>query len=529
MASTLPTLCFHEIFQLLIDDQRTLHSCLLVNRHWCQSAVSYLWRKPFQYTDASYSSSVSLINSLLLCLPNEDKVRIGVKDIYTATFPYVNYLRHLDFMNLARATSDWRSANCVQASPQFVLQILCRHILNSDALLFDLQLDFDTSLDDYDWSEDDWCFFRFPGADRSLSQLRTLNCFGAYDPILLLSASALCTKIESIEVSLDTFGWTRYQRGELMVKAGAETLVALIAKQEKLERFLLQDCPFRGFVIDLSNIFNALRSAQGTLRHVQFSTIDVQGYPLLDVLGQCNNLESIVFSRCQNIGKCANKKPTTPYFPKLKTLTLDKTFVPVPTLRTFAANAGHSLEEVLLRDEGYQENWNAVQVFAVNNPNIKKFQVHGAITELPQILRMVKSWRKLESLSIMHTNDENEVDELYEADYFIVDLGAAIPNTLEHLTIQLDLEFTAESLLRFFQNCQAPLKTLELPATQCILDDHLRVISEYSPRSLEYLNIIEATNITERAIRAARAVVPNITCSFYLANNNLIYRGHVSS
>ncbi|KAG9284185.1 hypothetical protein G9A89_002844 [Geosiphon pyriformis] len=527
MASTLPLLCLHEIFQVLNDDQQALYSCLLVNRHWCHEAVTFLWRKPLQNSEASYSSSVALVDALLSCLSFEDKNRLGIEHTTSGIFAYANYLRHFNFLNLARAISEWRSATCVLISAQLVLQTLCRHLFSCEALFVDLQLDFETSLDDYDWSEDDWNFFRFPGARRSLSRLRTFNCFGAYDPILLLSASTFCTEIESIEVSLDTFGWTRYQRGELMIKAGAETLVALISVQKNLARFHLQDCHFRGFAIDLSNIFEALKSAHNTLKHIQFSTIDVQGYPLLDVLGLCHNLETIVFNRCQNIGKCTNKKPSTPFFPHLKTLQLNKTFIPVPTLRTFAVNAAHSLQEVLIRGDGYQENWNAVQVFAINNPNITKFQVHGAITELPQILRLVKSWDQLESLSIMHTKDENDDDELFDADYFIVDLGAALPPTMRHLTIQLDLEFTAESLLRFYQNCQAPLQTFEFPASQCISDEHLRIVSEYAPRSLEHLNIMDATDITEAAIRAVRTVVPNIISSFYFSKSDRIFRDPV--
>ena len=36
--------CLYEIFEYLEDDKVTLHSCLLVNRLWCEIAVRILWR-----------------------------------------------------------------------------------------------------------------------------------------------------------------------------------------------------------------------------------------------------------------------------------------------------------------------------------------------------------------------------------------------------------------------------------------------------------------------------------------------------
>jgi len=47
MASTLPTLCLHNIFEYLRNDPSSLYACALVNRHWWRHAISELWRDPF--------------------------------------------------------------------------------------------------------------------------------------------------------------------------------------------------------------------------------------------------------------------------------------------------------------------------------------------------------------------------------------------------------------------------------------------------------------------------------------------------
>src|SRR5205823_7640676 len=43
----LPLDVLFEIFRHANFDRKTLYSCFLVNREWCRTAVSFLWRDPF--------------------------------------------------------------------------------------------------------------------------------------------------------------------------------------------------------------------------------------------------------------------------------------------------------------------------------------------------------------------------------------------------------------------------------------------------------------------------------------------------
>ena len=49
MPFLLPADCLNEIFENLEDDKVTLHSCLLVNRLWCEVSVRILWRNIWNY------------------------------------------------------------------------------------------------------------------------------------------------------------------------------------------------------------------------------------------------------------------------------------------------------------------------------------------------------------------------------------------------------------------------------------------------------------------------------------------------
>src|SRR4051794_22775605 len=44
----LPADCLEEIFNELLTDKKTLFSCLLVNRLWCETVVDKLWQQPFR-------------------------------------------------------------------------------------------------------------------------------------------------------------------------------------------------------------------------------------------------------------------------------------------------------------------------------------------------------------------------------------------------------------------------------------------------------------------------------------------------
>src|SRR5581483_2685175 len=57
--------CLNEIFEYL-EDKVTLHSCLLVNRLWCEVAVRFLWKDTRNYNTTN-------IITLIACLPSESK------------------------------------------------------------------------------------------------------------------------------------------------------------------------------------------------------------------------------------------------------------------------------------------------------------------------------------------------------------------------------------------------------------------------------------------------------------------------
>src|SRR6266496_3742757 len=92
------------IFEELKNDEKSLYSCLLVNRTWCITAVPILWRDPDQSYFLSDNSMNILFNVILLHLSEESRDILknqGINNIITETykrplFNYINFWKYLD-------------------------------------------------------------------------------------------------------------------------------------------------------------------------------------------------------------------------------------------------------------------------------------------------------------------------------------------------------------------------------------------------------------------------------------------------
>src|SRR5437660_7844329 len=96
----IPADCLNGVFENLEDDKVTLHSCLLVNRLWCEVAVRILWRDiwSFRYSvscERRSKVSSAILNALIACLPNESKEHLYKNEIVISTpiskSPLFNY------------------------------------------------------------------------------------------------------------------------------------------------------------------------------------------------------------------------------------------------------------------------------------------------------------------------------------------------------------------------------------------------------------------------------------------------------
>src|SRR5436190_7624918 len=140
--SQLPTDCLNDIFEYLKGDIVTLHSCLLVNRLWCEASVRILWRDIRRYNSWTYST-------LITCLPNESKEVLRKNGIIISTptskppmFNYATFCKVLSINDVhyrirkLLKTILCQNINNTSIVAQEIFKMLMNHITSLNSLAF---------------------------------------------------------------------------------------------------------------------------------------------------------------------------------------------------------------------------------------------------------------------------------------------------------------------------------------------------------------------------------------------------------
>ena len=95
------------IFKELQYDKKSLHSCLLVNKLWCEIIVPILWINP--WNKLNKENKKLLLNVILSCLSDELKNTLKNKGIHILyqrpLFDYISFCRHLNLNKIESTIS----------------------------------------------------------------------------------------------------------------------------------------------------------------------------------------------------------------------------------------------------------------------------------------------------------------------------------------------------------------------------------------------------------------------------------------
>ncbi|RGB24945.1 hypothetical protein C1646_724954, partial [Rhizophagus diaphanus] len=102
--------CLQNIFEYLSNDLTALHSCVLVNRKWCQISIPVFWRDPWEYRRVgSLKKSFTIINTFILTLPEESQRKLLQIEIIQHSFlkrPIFEYSKFLQSIDLHELEND---------------------------------------------------------------------------------------------------------------------------------------------------------------------------------------------------------------------------------------------------------------------------------------------------------------------------------------------------------------------------------------------------------------------------------------
>src|SRR5688572_8768520 len=91
------------IFEELQDDLKSLFSCLMVNRIWCETVIPVLWRNPWRYNINYINKSYLLFTIFISCLPNDVKeflinegIQLPIISYQPLLFDYFSFCRSIN-------------------------------------------------------------------------------------------------------------------------------------------------------------------------------------------------------------------------------------------------------------------------------------------------------------------------------------------------------------------------------------------------------------------------------------------------
>ncbi|UZO06293.1 uncharacterized protein OCT59_026622 [Rhizophagus irregularis] len=104
----------YDIIQYFRNDIPTLHSCILVNRFWCQIVIPLLWKDPFSMKNPK---NFHFIELYLQKISEKDKTQLNRCGINNNVFPsntlfnYSNFIKCINTQNMCSTIVNWVETN----------------------------------------------------------------------------------------------------------------------------------------------------------------------------------------------------------------------------------------------------------------------------------------------------------------------------------------------------------------------------------------------------------------------------------
>ncbi|GBB92252.1 hypothetical protein RclHR1_01990024 [Rhizophagus clarus] len=207
MSRLLPIDCLNIIFENL-DDKPNLHSCLLVNRLWSKIVVRILWKDiwGFQYSVGynPYRTYVplSIINTLIYCLPNESKDLLNKNGIITSTtisksslFNYASFVKVLSINKFEEMIQHFleNQQTINSLSLDYNKNLISQEIIK----MFMIEI---SSLKKLKYYQKNIFFTYFPGTKDCLNKLTELSCGSDVDSLFFYQLSLICNNLKSLTI-----------------------------------------------------------------------------------------------------------------------------------------------------------------------------------------------------------------------------------------------------------------------------------------------------------------------------------------
>jgi hypothetical protein len=455
------------IFEELQEDSKSLLSCLMVNRLWCETSIPTLWRNPWRY-NINYSNKNSLYSVIIFYLPDNIKEVLIKQGILLSQishqsllFDYLSFCKSIDveILNtiISIGSSDLYNQFLLQQEIYSLLMRKCSELkyLNIESAKHQI--------------------FYFPEAKARLESLCELKCDTSIDSLYFYGLARICQNIQRLIII----------NKKIKVNHGA---VKLIEIQRNLKYFEFKD-DFEddNFVEDpYEDILFALANKADILNHLIIIPQFIEYYEHTTIQGlltKFHKLKTLIIYEHIPFSDAQLKMMT---YHELETFSID--FISLNDASIIIENSGGHLREVLLRyydyewwyeDDFEEDSLNFIRKIYKNCPLIEHLSLlfSSSTEHFFEFEKLLKSCQNLKSLllSMLYTNNEEETgEELLKV------LIRSAPINLREIRFFKDFKFSLDDLEEFFKNWKdRPALSILTSDPLYKEEDYMKLINKY--------------------------------------------------
>ncbi|CAI2163926.1 4957_t:CDS:2 [Funneliformis geosporum] len=470
---TIPTDCLLEIYKYFSDDQRTLYSCLLVDKHWCSSTVRLIWKSPFQN-----KCSPAVIDVYLSCLSKHEKENLIVniksdviRSILTkdAIFYYANFLRQLNMNNLRVAVDAWvKEHNLIERrSTDLICRALCRLFLTNCENLKSLCLNWNHSNISGKWKK----YPIFPyhrNASTFLHELSELSIhrINKRDIFLdMVKHSKHLSKLEFLDYCFDNLPDHRQDSIYTLIK----------------DQFNLQHCKLFAYGLCPIIPMNGLNFQKHSLIHFELiyaKFTSGNSREAFQALSTCRNLKILIIEYCYFVNQIVLQpliETSFPHLYKVQFKNLQSSAAEIFTC--IIKNNSTSLRVLHYSDDVSRRSTTYPILDAIvshSASSLVSLTIPFKNCQNPNLMYILSYFTQLQSLKLIgsYGHERSFVD-------FLPEMARMLPVNLRHLSLDLNWVII-NTLSEFLTNLKAPLDTLYITGwSRQIRSKHVKMIEKY--------------------------------------------------
>ncbi|GES95784.1 hypothetical protein GLOIN_2v1883720 [Rhizophagus clarus] len=500
MAATLPELCLHLILKELERDWKARYTCILINRHWCISAVPELWKDPFSFCLESGQKEryVQLMDSYIKCLSQEFQKSIGLDSTVKAVFNYTSFLRKIWLNDICTTIKVWLDSKILEETVKvsallekktvfMIFKALCENLIINSTCIEGIYLIEHQIIN----------IFELTQAEENLSNITCLSCIiegdkVGYLPTLLLSASKILTNLKEI-----TIIWINDNTPlDLCVKNMAQ----LIKNQRRLEDITIS-CLDSDFPI----IWKSVLEHRNVLTNLYLNLIhfnETDPFPLHE-LSIFSNLQQLEITYCNNFKFSIDEIDLSSSFQKLNKISIimdEGKEIPLGFIKVLLKQSNEKIKELTLLtltlSFGDPKTKDILSCCKEYCTKLIELNYSIDIFYINLFLSYLNTLKYLEILSLNYLG--------YDGEDLLILIGENLPKSIINLTLNFENYLYLNYLLNLFKICkkkEIKFKMLDFSNCSYFNDVHISLlIIYYGNGQLDKLYLGNKKNFTKKSI-----------------------------